>query len=49
MVESITFNTAENKITVTMMDQSTKDYTDRASYLADWPDRAADCDAMGWP
>jgi hypothetical protein len=47
-MDSITFNTADNKITVTMTDQSTKDYTDRASYLADWPDRAADCDAMGW-
>jgi len=22
--------------------------TDAASYLADWPDREADCVAMGW-
>lgn len=47
-MESITFNTAENKITVTMIDGTSKDYTDRASYLADWPERAADADAMGW-
>lgn len=48
MIESITFNTAENKITVTYTDGTSKEYTDRARYLADWPDREADCDAMGW-
>jgi hypothetical protein len=70
-MESITFNSAENKITVTYFAQtgtntvtdeegnttevpvfatelSTKDYFDRAAYLADWPDREADCDAMEW-
>ena len=47
-MDSITFNTAESKLTVTYEDGTSKDYTDRASYLADWPDRAADCDAMGW-
>ena len=38
MIESITFNIAENKITVTYADGTSKDYTDRE----------ADCDAMGW-
>ncbi len=47
-MESITFNTTEGKITVKFEDQSTKDYFDRSSYLADWPDREADCDSMGW-
>jgi hypothetical protein len=49
MIDSITFNTAESKLIVTYEDGTAKEYTDRASYLADWPDRAADCDAMGWP
>lgn len=44
---SITFNTAENKIVVTV-DEVATEYFDRASYLADYPDREADCDAMGW-
>lgn len=48
MVESITFNTAESKLIVTLDDQSTKEYTDAESYLADWPDREADVVAMGW-
>lgn len=48
MIESITFNTVESKLTVNYEDGTTKDYTDRASYLADHPDRDSDCDAMGW-
>lgn len=47
MIE-ITFNTAENKITVLFDDETTRDYTNRASYLADFPEREADCAAMGW-
>lgn len=47
-VESITFHTANNKLIVTYKDGTSKEYTDRASYVADFPDRAADCDAMGW-
>lgn len=46
--ESITFNTAESKLIVTMEDQSTKEYTDTESYLADYPEREADVVAMGW-
>lgn len=48
MIESITFNTTESKLVVAFDDGTSKEYTDRASYLADHPDRAADCDAMGW-
>ena len=48
MFESITFNTAESKLIVTLEDQTTKEYTDAESYLADWPDREADIVAMGW-
>ena len=47
-MDSITFNTAESKLVVNYEDGTAKEYTDRASYLADWPDRSADCDAMGW-
>ena len=48
MIESITFNTAEDKLIVTLDDATTTEYTDAATYLADHPDRAADCLAMGW-
>lgn len=46
----ITFNTAENKITVTLEDGTVKEYTqaDKNKYLADYPDREADIIAMGW-
>lgn len=48
--ETITFNTAANKITLTFDDASTTDYAEaeKAQYLLDWPDRAADVAAMGW-
>lgn len=48
MIDSITFNTAESKIVVTLTDGASKEYTDRQSYIADHPDREADCDAMNW-
>ena len=50
MVESITFNTDDNKITVTLFDATTKEYlqADKDQYLADYPDRIADIAAMGW-
>jgi hypothetical protein len=47
-IDSITFNTAESKLVVAYEDGTSKEYTDRASYVADHPDREADCDAMGW-
>jgi hypothetical protein len=48
MVETITFNTAENKLVVTFDDNTFLEYTDAASYIADYPDRVADTIAMGW-
>jgi hypothetical protein len=48
MIESITFNTSENKLIVTLDDATKIEYTDAATYLADHPDRVADCEAMGW-
>jgi hypothetical protein len=50
MVDSITFNTAENKIVVTFEDGATKEYllADKAQYLADYPERTADVLAMNW-
>lgn len=50
MIETITFNTAENKITVTLKDETVKEYTqaDKDKYLADYPDRESDIIAMGW-
>lgn len=50
MIESITFNTEEYKLIITFEDGTTKEYTqsDKNAYLADYPDRAADVEAMGW-
>jgi len=48
MIESITFNTAEDKLIVTLDDGTSTEYTNAADYLADHPDREADCLAMGW-
>jgi hypothetical protein len=46
----ITFNTAENKLIVTLEDGISKEYlpSDKEQYLLDYPDRAADVVAMGW-
>jgi hypothetical protein len=48
MIDSITFNTAKNKLIVTLDDATATEYTDAATYLVDHPDRVADCEAMGW-
>ncbi len=50
MIESITFNTEQNKLVVAFEDGTTKEYTqaDKDAYLADYPDRVADVVAMGW-
>jgi hypothetical protein len=50
MIDSITFNTAEDKLIVTFEDGTSIEYTqeDKDTYLTDYPDRAADVVAMGW-
>jgi len=50
MVETITFNTAEDKLIVTFEDATTQVYlrSDKEQYLLDFPDRSADVEAMGW-
>jgi hypothetical protein len=48
MVETIQFDTVENKLIVTLYDGTVQVYTDAASYLAVYPDREADVVAMGW-
>jgi hypothetical protein len=48
MTESITFNYIDKIIIVEFNDGTIKEYTDRESYITDFPNRAADCDAMGW-
>jgi hypothetical protein len=48
MVDSITFNTVDNKLTVTFVDETAKDYFDATTYLADYPDRQSDVIAIGW-
>jgi hypothetical protein len=48
MIESITFNTADSKIIVTLEGGSIKEYMDATTYLTDHPDREADVIAMGW-
>lgn len=47
-VESITFDTRNSRIIVRREDGTETVYASRADYLTDWPERAADCDAMGW-
>ena len=41
-MESITFNSRESKIIVTLDGDTEKSYTDAESYLADYPDRVGD-------
>lgn len=50
MIDSITFNTAEDKIIITFEDATTREYlrSDKDQYLIDFPDRSADVEAMGW-
>lgn len=47
-IEALTFNTKARKIVVMLNDGDVREYNGRDAYLADWPDRAADCAAMGW-
>jgi hypothetical protein len=47
-MDSIKYSAEDKTITVMMVDGSSKTYSDRSSYLADWPDREADCAAIGW-
>lgn len=46
--ETFTLNFEDHTITVEFSDGSTKVYTDAASYLADFPDRQGDAEAV-WP
>lgn len=46
--ESITFDTATSTIRVSMLDGEVFEYMDRNTYLADWPSRSDDCNAMQW-
>jgi DNA-directed RNA polymerase sigma subunit (sigma70/sigma32) len=50
MVESITFDYAEDKIIVNFSDGTSAEYTraDKDKYLSDFPDREGDIIAMGW-
>ena len=43
MIQSVTYNDSARKITVTSEGGSSKDYTDSATYLIDYPYREADC------
>ena len=47
-MESVKIDFVNHIITVTLDDGTSTTYTDSASYLADHPDREADCLAMGW-
>lgn len=50
MADSYTLNWAEQKLIVTFYDGTTREYTqaDKDQYIADFPDRVADVEAMGW-
>jgi len=49
-MQSITFNTVENKIIIELDDSSSVEYTkgNKEQYLSDYPDRESDIVAMGW-
>lgn len=46
--ESIIFDSVAQNLVVRLADGSSKTYTNPADYLAEWPDREADCVAIGW-
>lgn len=50
MIDSIKFDTANNVIVVTLEDGTSTTYTQAmdAQYLADFPERGGDLQAMGW-
>lgn len=48
MMLEITYNYTDKTIIVASDKGDDKTYKDAASYLADWPDRETDCDAIGW-
>ena len=49
-IESIMYDTENNKLIVTFDDETFKEYlqSDKDKYLNDYPDRNADLIAMGW-
>lgn len=47
MMDTLTLNYDEKTITVVLDDGTETTYRDRAAYLADWPEREADCVAVG--
>jgi len=47
-IESITYNYEAETLVVTLTDGTITTYADREAYLADWPEREADCVAIGW-
>lgn len=50
MIQSITFDTENDRIIMRLQDATEHIYTrsEREQYLTDFPDRAADVEAMGW-
>jgi len=48
MERTITFDTQNHKLVVEWGDGSTKEYVNALAYIQDFPDREADCIAMGW-
>lgn len=50
MIDSVKLDWVNQKITVTLDNSTTKEYTqvDKEAYIADYPDRVSDVVAMGW-
>lgn len=50
MIKTIHYDTIEKIITITLEDDTTKEYTqaDKDAYLVDHPDRVADVISIGW-
>lgn len=47
MIE-LSYDYTNKVLVVALEDGSSKTYLDKETYLADWPDREADCVAIGW-
>lgn len=48
-IESITFDSMNNKIVVLNEDGTSKEFQNSTQYLAEYPERELDCIAMNWP
>lgn len=48
MIEEIAYDYVGKTLTVTLTGEASRTYSDAESYLRDFPERRADCIAVGW-